>query len=1461
MATITTRAGKGSPLTNDEVDANFTNLNTDKLETSGGSVTGNITFGDNNKAIFGAGSDLEIYHDGSFSYIKESGTGDLRIQGSTNVQIWNSALDKQAANFNAGGGQTLYYDNAAKLATSATGINVTGTVTADGLNIVEGSDPNVLIQNSVGQSTLKLTSSAASGDPLSKIEFVNTNTGSGEINAYIQGETNAGSGGRRDANIVFYTGGFANDNAANIVKRLRIADTGDIFFYEDTGTSARIVYDASTQFVVNEDSADFDFRVESDANTHMLFVDASTNRLGVNTSSPSTLVEIQNGASDTLKYGGNPRLELTLSSGANGLRITGDTTPLELKHLTNNSSVGFGSDYTTTWTAPDATVGSQAESSPQIAFTPKYWNGSASAVAWQGFIRAVQSSATSTDGYFGLGAGSATDLKFKANGSEAVFNDDSADSDFRVESDDYTHMLFVDAGNNSVGIGASNTEGDTVKIQKNVDGTNYALFLQNRTNTAASAVGIRFIATQSSVSDNQFSAIVAGNALGSGNTANDLRFFTAPNGGSATERLRLLHDGGVQFKNSTPFVINENGNDADFRVESDTNTHALFVDAGNNRVGMFEVSPESRFHVKDTLASTGVASSSSPIVIIQNERLNSGSGSAVLRFDTNEVSGTSQFQRATIGAGWDGSGNFRGFLAFATNDSANTLQERMRIDSSGKVGIGNSTPSNNHANANNLVVGNGTAGGIANYVGTGLGWYAFSRDNANNSDAFDGGISYDGSRNLMFHTNAGSERMRIDGSGTLIHKRAATFNEDGADADFRVESDANTHMFFVDAGANGIGINYASPTTLLHLGMSGSANITNNTQTKVTDFTAANRFGVSGLTNNNDGIFFGLGTEGGIPAGIGFMREASGWNTQMRFYTNNITNGPDSTVAMQEKMRIESSAIVINETGADQDFRIESDTNTHALFVEGSSGNVSIGASSPEALLHVQQNANGGRGVKIENYYGANAAAYLLLTTPDLAGTAESSASIQKNNVDGSLSISNPETNSISHTRFIQGSSERMRITSTGTLQHQNAAIFNEVGGDNDFRVESDTNTHALFVDAGNNAVHIGGSTDVDDHPLVVHANTNANAIAIRGRSDDIGEITFYENDATTKLGSLQYRNTFTRLDNRTNGATLDFATGASLTESASFSSTQNIFNDGGVDMDFRIESDTNTHMLFVDAGNSRVGISESSPEARLHVTQTPVSVWYRDTLAPVYVEHEEARIQIVAADTGGDAASLLLTTGVKNWALTTGGPDNSNEFRMGYVVASSDGNIASNSTIPNMFSISTGGNVTFNERSADADFRVESDTNTHALFVDAGNSRVGINNSAPQGDLSINGLNITVLTRAYTMSTTPVEVLLLDNQGNHPVFIRVYRTDSTSPQGSELIELYIACAGSGSNINSATLVQDDKVQNGSIHNVTFTAAVVSSNVRISVTGDDAGGEGQALYFECHHFGGTVTLL
>ena len=60
-----------------------------KLVTSatGISVTGNATFGDNDKAIFGAGSDLQIYHDGTHSRIDDAGTGKLILRGNDAVDI------------------------------------------------------------------------------------------------------------------------------------------------------------------------------------------------------------------------------------------------------------------------------------------------------------------------------------------------------------------------------------------------------------------------------------------------------------------------------------------------------------------------------------------------------------------------------------------------------------------------------------------------------------------------------------------------------------------------------------------------------------------------------------------------------------------------------------------------------------------------------------------------------------------------------------------------------------------------------------------------------------------------------------------------------------------------------------------------------------------------------------------------------------------------------------------------------------------------------------------------------------------------------------------------------------------------------------------------------------------------------------------------------------------------------
>lgn len=101
------------------------------LMTSGGSVTGDVSFGDNNKAIFGAGSDLQIYHDGSNSYIVDNGTGDLVINTNGNAISLNpNGGGEYGLRVLNNGAVNLYHDNALKLATTSTGATVTGTLAA-----------------------------------------------------------------------------------------------------------------------------------------------------------------------------------------------------------------------------------------------------------------------------------------------------------------------------------------------------------------------------------------------------------------------------------------------------------------------------------------------------------------------------------------------------------------------------------------------------------------------------------------------------------------------------------------------------------------------------------------------------------------------------------------------------------------------------------------------------------------------------------------------------------------------------------------------------------------------------------------------------------------------------------------------------------------------------------------------------------------------------------------------------------------------------------------------------------------------------------------------------------------------------------------------------------------------------------------------------------------------------------
>ena len=119
-----TSADGGNAATLDSLDSTQF-LRSDAADTK---TSGDLSFSDNVKAKFGAGSDLQIYHNGTDSFIDDAGTGDLFIR--SNRLFIDKYTGERVLSATADAGVDLYYDNAAKLATTSTGVTVTGTAIA-----------------------------------------------------------------------------------------------------------------------------------------------------------------------------------------------------------------------------------------------------------------------------------------------------------------------------------------------------------------------------------------------------------------------------------------------------------------------------------------------------------------------------------------------------------------------------------------------------------------------------------------------------------------------------------------------------------------------------------------------------------------------------------------------------------------------------------------------------------------------------------------------------------------------------------------------------------------------------------------------------------------------------------------------------------------------------------------------------------------------------------------------------------------------------------------------------------------------------------------------------------------------------------------------------------------------------------------------------------------------------------
>jgi hypothetical protein len=92
--------------------------------------TDDLRFLDDAKVELGSVGDLQIFHDGSNSHINEGGTGNLKISTSQLDILGGSDGGETMATFVDDGAVTLYHNNVAKIATTAAGATITGTLIA-----------------------------------------------------------------------------------------------------------------------------------------------------------------------------------------------------------------------------------------------------------------------------------------------------------------------------------------------------------------------------------------------------------------------------------------------------------------------------------------------------------------------------------------------------------------------------------------------------------------------------------------------------------------------------------------------------------------------------------------------------------------------------------------------------------------------------------------------------------------------------------------------------------------------------------------------------------------------------------------------------------------------------------------------------------------------------------------------------------------------------------------------------------------------------------------------------------------------------------------------------------------------------------------------------------------------------------------------------------------------------------
>jgi hypothetical protein len=201
--------------------------------------------------------------------------------------------------------------------------------------------------------------------------------------------------------------------------------------------------------------------------------------------------------------------------------------------------------------------------------------------------------------------------RLRADGTEVVVNKQQQDIDFRVATTAGANGLFVEGSSGNVGIGTSTPSADltveksAVTVSSLTKNTSSGAAAQSQVRVAGNTVGVEaYLAAYGSANGNSSWGILQNNGValyaGSaqnlfiGTTGDSTPIHIGTNSNTGNARAFLI------AANGGPVTANPDGSpNVDFVVQSDTNTHMLFVDASANVVGISTASPTATFSVAE----------------------------------------------------------------------------------------------------------------------------------------------------------------------------------------------------------------------------------------------------------------------------------------------------------------------------------------------------------------------------------------------------------------------------------------------------------------------------------------------------------------------------------------------------------------------------------------------------------------------------------------------------------------------------------------------------------------------------------------------------------------------------------------------------------------------------------------------------------------------------------------------